>query len=129
MRCRGEATWPPADDPVYAEIVEAVTDLRQARDRCRCDAFGESAHPEISTQPRGQIMNFSGALNHAKAGSRIQRSGWNGKNMHVELVPTTSAGVITEPFLAMRTAQGGLIPWLASQADLLAEDWSVQPDA
>lgn len=72
-------------------------------------------------------MNFSDALKQAKAGRRIRRSGWNGKGMYVELVPAGAAGVITEPFLAMQTAQGGLIPWLASQADVLAEDWDWLP--
>jgi hypothetical protein len=39
-RCGVEAgDMAAADDPVYAEMLEAVTDLRQARDRCRA-AFG-----------------------------------------------------------------------------------------
>ena len=69
-------------------------------------------------------MNFSYALDALRAGLVIQRSGWNGKNMYVQLVTADQAGVITRPFLALRTAQGELIPWTVSQDDVLATDWS-----
>ena len=34
---------------------------------------------------------------------------------------------MTLPYIYMRTAQGDLVPWLASQTDLLAEDWELVP--
>lgn len=63
-------------------------------------------------------------------GDKVRRAGWNGKGMWLQLqMPdATSTSKMTEPYVYMRTAQGGLIPWLCSQADLLAADWEVVTD-
>ena len=45
--------------------------------------------------------------------------------MYLELQVPDAHSKMTEPYVYMRTAQGGLIPWLCSQADLLANDWEV----
>ena len=78
------------------------------------------------------------AVDQLQQGSRIRRRGWNGKGMWLVLVhgvewQAESTGsrwsaVIDPPryradFVAMRAADGGLVPWLCSQADLLAIDW------
>lgn len=83
-------------------------------------------------------MDFSDALRLVKAGKRVSRAGWNGKNMFVFLVPGSTFRVNREPLLSilgegtevqyhghvdMRTANGQIVPWLASQTDILAEDW------
>jgi hypothetical protein len=82
-------------------------------------------------------VSFSKALDALKSGSRIARVGWNGKGMWLRLV--TSRGFVTipgendegsvtlslSPYIEMKTADGCLVPWLASQTDLLAEDWWV----
>jgi hypothetical protein len=85
-------------------------------------------------------MDFSEALAACKAGSRITRSGWNGAGQWVALSPgfTLTADRIFSapvkeyvgighgvfaPYLMIRNAQGVFVPWLASQGDLLAEDW------
>lgn len=77
-------------------------------------------------------MNFSKALDLLKDGARVARSGWNGKGMWVYLVDGTEYSIhcwsATEgennmPFIAMKTADIKVVPWLASQTDLLAEDW------
>ena len=82
-------------------------------------------------------MNFGEALEWAKLGKRIQRSGWNGKGMFVFLISnwTSGGGRIcpnlpypdypTLPFLAMKTADNKVVPWLISQTDALAEDWGL----
>lgn len=85
-------------------------------------------------------MNFSDALVAIKAGKRVQREGWNGKDMFLFLVPGSKFTVNRAPLLGiypegteveyhahidMKTAQGYVVPWLASQSDLLAEDWRV----
>lgn len=85
-------------------------------------------------------MTFSDALDAVKNGHRIAREGWNGKNMFLFLVPGSTFKVNREPLLGiypegteinyhahidMKTAQGYVAPWLASQADLLADDWMV----
>ena len=83
------------------------------------------------------MLNFGEALNTMRNGECVCRSGWNGKGMFLFLIPSgweftcDIEGIeesITEPFICMKTAQGNLIPWLASQADILANDWeAVQP--
>lgn len=67
-------------------------------------------------------MDFSKALQQAKSGLLIAREGWNGKGMYVYMVPENPENKI-RAYLMMFTAQGDLVPWLASQTDLLAEDW------
>lgn len=85
-------------------------------------------------------MDFSRALLEIKAGNRVSRAGWNGKNMFLFLVSGSKFIVNCEPLFTilgegtevnyhahidMRTAEGTIVPWLASQSDLLAEDWQV----
>lgn len=95
-------------------------------------------------------MNFGDALECAKMGARITRAGWNGKGMYVFLATDThfhteadlskfnpgrvedcteENKVEVSDMLVLRTAQGTLQPgWLASQSDMLAEDWYSLPD-
>lgn len=82
-------------------------------------------------------MNFSEAIDAVKNGRRIQRDGWNGKGQYVELVTDLSyknaAGEIVNAdhqtmgnrALAFVGTSGVQIGWLASQADMLSEDWKV----
>ena len=97
-------------------------------------------------------MDFGDALRAMKEGKKVSRSGWNGKGMWVALTPgssfpshlakdghaarhramemTDSAGVpITLlPHIDMRAADGSMVVgWLASQTDMLAEDWEIIP--
>ena len=85
-------------------------------------------------------MNLGEALEHLKAGKRVSREGWNGKGMWLVLVkPSANAhnygdvaatfvwGLRVLPWIGMKTADACFVPWLASQTDLLAEDWSVVP--
>lgn len=79
-------------------------------------------------------FDFGTAIQKLKAGGKVARSGWNGKGMHLYLtcaMPLSAPGdgasavVIGEPCVVMFTAQGKYQPgWLASQADMLAEDWT-----
>ncbi len=85
-------------------------------------------------------MNFSDALDALKQGSKVARAGWNGKGMFVFLVPGSTFKVSRAPLLGiypegteiryhahidMKTATGEIVPWLASQSDVLADDWSI----
>lgn len=74
-------------------------------------------------------MPFETALSLLKSGRRVARAGWNGKGMFLFHV---AAWTFTDgrndnfpclPFLAMKTATGDVVPWLASQTDILARDW------
>lgn len=84
-------------------------------------------------------MNFGDAIELAKNGARIQREGWNGKSQYVELATDisyrNSTGEIVNcehkaignKALAFVGTSGVQIGWLASQADMLAEDWRIVP--
>lgn len=84
------------------------------------------------------MFSFSVALEALKRGERVARAGWNGKGMFLFLVPGSTFKVSRAPLLGiypegteikyhphvdMKTAQGDIVPWLASQTDLLANDW------
>lgn len=68
-------------------------------------------------------MDFGQALGKLKLGERVARIGWNGKGMWIQLQRPDSHSKMTLPYIYMYTAQGDLVPWLASQTDVLAEDW------
>jgi hypothetical protein len=68
-------------------------------------------------------MDFSAVLPLLKDGSRIARKGWNGKGMYLELQVPDAHSKMTLPYIYMKTVQGDLVPWLASQTDILADDW------
>ena len=82
-------------------------------------------------------MSFGHALSAAKEGYKIARSGWNGKGMWVELQTPDTGSKMTLPYLYLNypdaTAsignslypQGARVPWLASQTDILANDWQI----
>ena len=68
-------------------------------------------------------MNFSEALELAKKGSKISRSGWNGKDLFVKVVPDQSC--CNGAWLGFYMLDRLITPWTASQSDLLGEDWVV----
>lgn len=83
-------------------------------------------------------MNFGDAIAGLKHGQKVSRDGWNGKGMYLFLIGTDSSQLgiggwtYTNgwndnfplcPFIAMKTADDKVVPWLASQTDILAEDW------
>lgn len=84
------------------------------------------------------MMDFGDAVRAMKSGKRVAREGWNGKGMFLFLVNGSTFKVNREPLVSilgegtqvqyhahidMKTAQGYVVPWLASQADILSEDW------
>jgi hypothetical protein len=70
-------------------------------------------------------MDFSDALRRLKAGQRMSRINWNGPNQWIMLQTPDENSKMSLPYLFIRTVSGQLVPWLASQTDLLAEDWYV----
>jgi hypothetical protein len=95
-------------------------------------------------------MTFGHAIEAAKRGHKIARAGWNGKNMFVVYMPplslppfnTQAAGprvndrtakhigkdtpLNSQPYFAMFNAQQEWIPgWVASQSDMLSDDWQI----
>ena len=90
-------------------------------------------------------MNFGEALDALRMGRKVCRSGWNGKGMWLRIaVPLTDDNqppgywenwpghatmyvdkMMDLPYIYMSTAQHLKVPWLASQSDMLAEDWEI----
>lgn len=68
-------------------------------------------------------MDFGAALVNVKNGVRMEREGWNGKGMYIELQVPDAHSKMTRPYLYMRTVDAQLVPWVASQTDILADDW------
>lgn len=68
-------------------------------------------------------MDFGMALDSLNAGRKVARTGWNGKGMWVKLQRPDEGSKMSRPYIYMRTVNGELVPWVASQSDLLADDW------
>ena len=68
-------------------------------------------------------MTFGEAIEEMKSGGRVTRDGWNGKGMWLALQRPDTHSKMTLPYIYMSTVAGQLVPWLASQTDILADDW------
>jgi hypothetical protein len=77
-------------------------------------------------------MDFGKALHKLKAGRKVARKGWNGRGIFIELQVPDENSKMTSPYIFIDTtglqtdneaAPKGLVPWLASQTDMLADDW------
>lgn len=99
---------------------------------CPKEVFEEAYRPTDG-------MNFGLAIEAMKKGLKVARSGWNGKGMFLYHVPAAAYPPSTEvaktafhgenvpygAYIAMKTGQGNVVPWLASQTDMLADDWYI----
>ena len=83
-------------------------------------------------------FNFGKALIELKSGRKVARKGWNGKGMWLILINGEDNDICSSalndmkgktfdllPWIGMKTADDKFVPWLASQTDVLAEDWEV----
>lgn len=82
-------------------------------------------------------MDFGDAIKLLKEGKKLQRSGWNGKNQYIEIATSISYKdtngfivnaeheAIGNKAIAFVGTSGTQLGWLASQADMLAEDWQI----
>lgn len=97
------------------------------------DVFERAYRPVIG-------MSFGLAIEAMKKGFKVARAGWNGKGMFTFLVGGSQFQVNRPPLLGiypadteinyhahidMRTADNQIVPWLASQTDMLADDWQI----
>ena len=90
-------------------------------------------------------MNFGQAIEQLRLGAKVQRAGWNGKNMYIFLATSDADSIArtsgirqeieklaaedpqcVQTCFVMKNAKGRLVPgWLASQEDMLANDWAI----
>jgi hypothetical protein len=72
--------------------------------------------------------DFGVALDYLKQGERIARVGWNGVGMYLTLQKPDCFSKMRLPYIYITTVTGDLVPWTASQVDLLSSDWYVVND-
>lgn len=90
------------------------------------------------TKEQLKTFDFGKAIQLLKEGKRVQRKGWNGKNQYIELATGISYKKadneiinaehesIGNKAIAFIGTSGVQLGWLASQADMLAEDWIIK---
>lgn len=78
-------------------------------------------------------MNFGQAIEVLKQGGKVCRKGWNGKGIFLELQVPDEHSKMTHPYIYIDTtgletnnpdAPKDCVPWLASQTDMLSDDWT-----
>lgn len=123
-----------ADAPVRLD--EPVEDGYKVRYADGYESFSPQAVFEEAYRPTDGL-SFGLAIEAAKKGMKIARRGWNGKNQYVELATCIGykdpRGNVTNPYhkaignkaLAFVGTSGVQLGWLASQADMLADDWQI----
>lgn len=85
-------------------------------------AVFEAAYEPVDTHAG---LCFGSALALAKQGHKIARAGWNGKGMWIQLQVPDENSKMRRPYLYMSPVDDDLVPWVASQSDLLADDWQL----
>lgn len=99
-----------------------------------CHKLGGICHltSNILYAKENASMNIGQALDALKQGKKVRRGNWNGKNMWLLLQVPDAHSKMTLPYIYIEYPvghpaypNGSRVPWLASQTDLLAEDWEV----
>lgn len=133
---KGECTAPA--DPNHELTADEIKTLASGGSLCNCcelvQVGGDCPIEE------GDEFDFGSAIHLLQAGKKVMRQGWNGRAMFLYYVPAASypmqrnsletmAGEFEDnlvpygAYIAMKTAQNNVVPWLASQTDVLATDW------
>ena len=85
----------------------------------------------VAGEGQDQRVSFSEALKALKNGSSVQRVGWNGKGLKITAQFPDENSKMTLPYLYIEYPETNSVtpnarcPWLASQTDLMSEDWLV----
>ena len=94
-------------------------------------------YKQLIQKDKKELFDFGQAIKYLKDGKRVQRQGWNGKNQYIELATNISYkntnnetinaehDAIGNKAIAFVGTSGTQLGWLASQADMLAEDWKI----
>ena len=70
-------------------------------------------------------MDFGQAITALKEGEKVRRAGWNGRGMWLALQVPDEHSKMQQPYIYICPVDGQLVPWLASQADMLSDDWEI----
>lgn len=87
-------------------------------------------HAVVTLEPDLNVpVDFGRALKYLRGGDRVARIGWNGKGLWLTLQLPDANSKMTLPYIYIsyppdsQNTPGARVPWLASQTDVLAEDW------
>lgn len=118
----------------YVDGGEANTNMYDGYVSWSPDEVFQNSYKEVTG------LTFGLAVEALKKGYKVARAGWNGKGMFLFLVQGSTFKVNRPPLLGiypegtevnycphidMKTADDKVVPWLASQTDVLAEDWEI----
>ena len=136
----------PCKPDIFAKTYEKVEHEQVTRlhQKMHDEAKQEEKNNIEDVLPTTKCMDFGQALIKLKQGTKVARAGWNGKGMFLALVKGPDADYFVNsrifgtgvdgnsekqmPILDaiyMKTADNKLVPWLASQTDVLSEDWVI----
>lgn len=106
---------------MYYTLKNIMSDEWQIADESNCPQLGGET-----------IFSFSDAIKYLRIGLKVARKGWNGKGIYLELQVPDEHSKMTLPYIYIVTsnlitdnpyASKGVVPWLATQTDMLADDW------
>jgi hypothetical protein len=129
---------PEAEDPTDEGYLVEYVDGGAPNDHRHAGYISWSPKAQFDAAYRqSDNLSFGLALEVLQKGGRVARAGWNGKGMWLLLVrgydynpdkgeSTYSVlGCEKLPWIGMKTADNKFVPWLASQTDMLADDWQL----
>ena len=88
---------------------------------------------QVAVPEQERTFGFGSAIEQLKAGHKCWRKGWNGKGIFIELQRPDENSKMSSPYIFIDTtgletdneaAPKSRVPWLASQTDMLALDWT-----
>ncbi|EKR4921313.1 DUF2829 domain-containing protein [Escherichia coli] len=123
--------WTLPDDENGDDDGYLVEYLDSQANTARFSGYVSWSPKEVFARAYRQIddMTFGLAIEALKKGHKVARTGWNGKGLWLELQQPGEYSKMTLPYIFMsypddaKTTPGARVPWLASQTDVLAEDW------
>lgn len=72
-----------------------------------------------------ETFDFGQALKFLKSGRPVTREGWNGNGQFLLLQTPDENSKMNLPYIYITTVQAKRVPWIASQTDLLSNDWAL----
>jgi hypothetical protein len=112
--------------PVMIAMKPTVEEVQLIeRLRVELDSIPATTPDKMSGMEEPEGFDFSQALILLREGSRLARVNWNGAGMWVALQIPDDHSKMRLPYLYLKTDGGDFVPWVASQTDILAEDWRI----
>lgn len=127
----GDRIWMCCKDGAVIEIRETEALSYTLENICSEEWIlaDESNCPQLGGEA---TFSFGEAIKYLKRGMKVARKGWNGKGIYLEMQIPDEHSKMTLPYIYIVTnglitdnpdAPKGVVPWLASQTDMLSEDW------